>query len=193
MIGASVIYLSLLILVFLAMILKWPVHKRKKAVFSLASWVVIIFIIISIYSFRYELTNNRIFASLIPGHGYTDYSNALNFKKAVDGHFYIVAFIKNISIKFLVDTGATDTTLSLKDARKLGLDINGLAYTKRYNTANGIVKAAPITIKKIKIGRFIIENTPVTVNRTEMKHSLLGMSALSDFSISISNDILTIS
>lgn len=192
MITGNVIYLSLLILVFLAMLLRWPTHKRKKALLSLVGWVGIIFIIIGGYSFRHELLDNRIVASLIPGYGYTDSAQALNFKKALNGHFYITAKINNTSIKFLVDTGASDTTLSQIDAKKLGLDVDNLLYTKSYNTANGVVLGAPIKIEEMKVGRFIIKDTNATVNQSEMTNSLLGMSTLANFSLSITNDTLTI-
>ncbi|MBQ4875241.1 MAG: TIGR02281 family clan AA aspartic protease [Rickettsiaceae bacterium H1] len=193
MITANAIYLSLLILMFLGMVWRWPSHRRKKAVFSLVGWIGITFVIVLLYSFRYELTNNKIVAGLIPGYGYTDAYETLRFKKALDGHFYVIATVNNTSIKFLLDTGASDTTLSLQDAKKLGLNVNYLAYTKRYNTANGMVEAAPVTIKSIKIGKnFVVENIPVSVNKGKMKHSLLGMSALSNFSINIFNDTLTI-
>lgn len=174
------------------MIVKSHAFKYKNAIFSLVGWIGIILIIVLIYSFRHELLDNRVIASLAPGHGYSDSTHSLNFMKASNGHFYITAKINNTSIKFLVDTGASDTVISQNDAKKLGLNVETLPYTKTYHTANGDAKAAPITIKSIKIGQFIINDISAAVNKEAMQDSLLGMSALSEFSIKISNDTLTL-
>lgn len=192
MISANFIYLSVLLVILITIIWRWPAHKKKQAIFSLSLWMILIFAIISGYSFRYELLNNRIIATLIPGYSYTDSDHSVNFKKAMDGHFYINANIENTTIKFLIDTGASDTSFSLKDAIRLNIDVNRLEYTKKYNTANGTIEAAPITIHTMKIGPLIIKDIPAVVNKSQMKTSLLGMSALSGFHLEVSNDTLTI-
>ena len=192
MIG-NVIYLVIMLTICAYIVWQYPRNQRKKAISSLCIWIVIIFSIISLYSFRYDLLNNSVIANLIPGYAYTDNQYRVNFKKAANGHFYIIAKIGTTSIKFLVDTGATDVALSPHDAKRLNINLAELEYTKRYNTANGTIEGAPVMIKKIKIGPLTLENVAAVVNRSDMKESLLGMSALSEFDVSISNDTLTIS
>lgn len=176
----------------LTVILSWSSYQRKKALFSLASWVVIIFVIIAVYAFRYELLDNRVIATIMPGYGYTGKDNSINFEKASDGHFYINATINGVTIKFLVDTGASDISLSPSDARKLGLNPDDLFYSEEYNTANGIVEGAPIRIKHMKIGQFEIGDRAAVVNKAKMKYSLLGMKLLSDFTVNISGGTITL-
>ncbi len=194
MIDPNIIYFLVLFLIFLTAIWRWPANKRKQAMFSFASWIGIILIIVSLYSFRHELSNNRVVANLLPGYGYyTDLGHSINFKKAADGHFYIITKIGDVHIRFLVDTGASDITLSLQDARKLGIDLSKLTFNKIYHTANGIVTAAPIIIEKMEIGNLFMKKINASVNSTEIPYSLLGMSALSDFDIQISSNTLTLS
>ncbi len=193
MISANFAYLAVLVIMFTAMIWRLPAENKKKALKSFGIWGLIIFCTVVVYSFRFELMNTPVFASLFPGYGYTTGdAHELNFKKASDGHFYINAVINNVSIKFLVDTGASDTVLSPSDARKIGLDVRNLDYTKFYNTANGLVKAAPVLIQEIGIRDIRLNNVTAAVNQVGLEHSLMGMSALSDFAINIDQDRLQI-
>ena len=84
-----------------------------------------------------------------------------------------------MKIKFLIDTGASDVVLNPSDAVRLGFNLKQLSFDKIYNTANGIVRGAPVKLGRVKIGPIEITNVRASVNGADMVTSLLGMSFLS--------------
>ncbi len=101
---------------------------------------------------------------------------------ASDGHFYIVAELNGVGVRFAVDTGATDIVLSARDATRIGLDPAALSYFQRAQTANGTVETAPVTIDTLSLGGVSDRGVPAVVNRGDMDGSLLGMAYLARFS-----------
>ena len=98
-----------------------------------------------------------------------------------------------VPLRFLVDTGASDVVLSPRDADRLGFDVQGLAYTRRYRTANGSVYGAPVLIERMTIGPISVEGVRASVNGAQMGLSLLGMSFLSRLAgYDVSQETLTL-
>lgn len=95
------------------------------------------------------------------------------------GHFNLTVDVDGVPVNFLVDTGATDVVLSLKDAKRVGLDPAKLAFIGSAQTANGSVKTASATVESLSLGSLTFERVRVSVNGGEMDQSLLGMSFLS--------------
>jgi aspartyl protease family protein len=60
----------------------------------------------------------------------------------------------------------------------LGLQPEYLSYSMTAQTANGVVRGAPIRIKTLKVGPIVMQDIPATVNEAEMSVSLLGMEFL---------------
>ena len=94
------------------------------------------------------------------------------------GGFYVMAQINGQPIRFLIDTGASDTVLSPDDAHRLGLDSPGLTYSRLAETANGTGYGAPITVGRLTIGSIEMNQMPMVINKAPMTMSLLGMSFL---------------
>ena len=99
-------------------------------------------------------------------------------RRSPNGHFLLEAAVNGVSIRFLVDTGASDVVLSAADAERLRLNPGKLRYTQRYQTANGVVHAAPITLREVRIGQLEVYDVAASVNQGPMGLSLLGMSFL---------------
>lgn len=156
-------------------------------------WLLILLIVVTGYSYKHELLNNRIVSSLLPHRAIIDKNGTMLFRAAQDGHFYIEAEINGQKIQFMVDTGASDISISPRDAARIGLNPEKLAYTKAYHTANGIVKAAPVILGTITVGMVTLEHMPASVNSAEMDKSLLGMSFFKKLrGFSVQGDTLTI-
>jgi len=107
-----------------------------------------------------------------------DYES-VRFPADRDGHFRVDAMVNGVSVRFLVDTGASIVVLNPADAQHIGLDLDRLAYTDSAETANGKVSAAPITIQEILIGPIRLTDVAGAVDRQNTMTSLLGMSFLS--------------
>lgn len=105
----------------------------------------------------------------------------LEVPMARDGHAYLVAQVNGVDVRFVVDTGASVVALSRDDARKVGLDPDGLAYFGMAQTANGRVQTAPVTLKSVAIGGFTSRNVSGVVIDGDVGTSLLGMAFLRRF------------
>ncbi|MGY9016475.1 MAG: retropepsin-like aspartic protease family protein, partial [Rhodospirillales bacterium] len=79
------------------------------------------------------------------------------------------------------------------DARRLGINVETLNFSRRYATANGVVFGAPIRLDKIEIGPIVVKAVRASVNGADMRRSLLGMSFLERLNgFNISKNILTL-
>lgn len=94
------------------------------------------------------------------------------------GGFMVVGHLDGKPVRFLVDTGASDTVLSPDDAERLGYDLKTLKFDRPSETANGIGYGAEITAGKLAVGPISFDAVPVSINQAPMRQSLLGMSFL---------------
>ena len=88
------------------------------------------------------------------------------------GHFLANVEVDGVEMRFLVDTGATRVILSVEDAERLGLRLDGLDFNQRYNTANGVVSGASIVLPEVRIGNLWVEDVDASVIRTPLTFSL---------------------
>jgi aspartyl protease family protein len=100
-----------------------------------------------------------------------------------DGHFHLDAETNGARVRFLVDTGASTTVLTVPDARRAGIDVEGLAFNRPVQTANGVAYYASAWLNDLTIGPTHLGSVPVGVMpEGAMDTSLLGMSTLNRFS-----------
>ena len=146
----------------------------------LGTWAVLFAALILVYSYRdhFSTLGDRITAELLPAKGAQTGPASIAFSAEADGHYHVYGAVDGTSIRFLVDSGASDIVLSPADARMLGLQPEHLDYTMSAQTANGVVRGAPIRIKTLKVGPIVMQDISATVNEAEMSVSLLGMEFL---------------
>lgn len=94
------------------------------------------------------------------------------------GHFIVDASVNGETLTFLVDTGASSIYLTPRDAAALGWTPPRLTYSERYHTAAGEVRAAPVTLRSLRIGQLELYDLPASVGEEESSMSLLGMTFL---------------
>lgn len=104
-------------------------------------------------------------------------TNSLSLRAQPNGHVYLTATVNNVPIHFVVDTGATFVALSRQDAIRAGVAGN-LNYTFAMSTANGVAKAARVTLGGIRIGQLEVDDVEAMVMPGENGISLLGQSFL---------------
>jgi aspartyl protease family protein len=79
----------------------------------------------------------------------------------------------------MVDTGASAVALSYEDAQDVGLHPGNLDFNIPVSTANGVVKAAGVSLDKVEIdGVRVSDVQGLVMPEGVMRGSLLGMSFL---------------
>lgn len=154
------------------------------------TWILIFLGIVTAYAFRDEFgfVKDRVIAELLPQRGTVTTKAepgaeaSVSFRSRSGGHFVVEAVIRGETIRFMVDTGASDVVLTPADAQRIGLHPATLSYTQRYNTANGIVLGAPVTLDQVRIGPIVVDTVRASVNQAPMAGSLLGMTFLNRLS-----------
>lgn len=133
------------------------------------------------YSYRGDLgmVSDRVLGAVVPGHGTQVAPGMMRFQADDRGQFVIDATVDGTAIHFLVDTGAGGIALSKRDAERLGLEPDSLRYTIPISTANGMTRAAPVTLDAVAIGPMQAHSVRAVVNEGDLDQSLLGMSYLS--------------
>ncbi len=99
-------------------------------------------------------------------------------RKSADGHYWAEANVDGKAVRFLVDTGATAVSLTLDDARRLGVDIARLDYRYDVITADGKARAASVMLRSVSIAGARVDNVEALVIEKGLTTSLLGMSYL---------------
>ncbi|PVA12030.1 TIGR02281 family clan AA aspartic protease [Pelagivirga sediminicola] len=106
----------------------------------------------------------------------------IELPRAADGHYYLQASVNGAPVRFVVDTGASDIVLSRADAIAVGLHPDGLNFTGFANTANGVVRTAPVRLDSFDVDGLRDSGLRAVVNEGELDDSLLGMRYLQRFS-----------
>ena len=154
-----------------------------KAVKYFSIWAAIAMFVVILYSFRFDFleVKTRLVGELNPSHIQVNSSDKIIINMSYGNHFYANVKVNNKNIRFMIDTGATDMVLSLRDAKKAGINIAKLIFNKPYQTANGISYGASVVLKDVKFGNLNLKNVRASVNSSDMGVSLLGMSFLRNF------------
>jgi aspartyl protease family protein len=108
------------------------------------------------------------------------------------GHFLGNLSVNGVSLKYLVDTGASTVAFNSGDAKYAKID-----YEKgervQMSTANGEVSAYLVKLNTLKIGTITLNNVEATVNEGGSPTVvLLGMSALNRLDMKRDNSIMTL-
>lgn len=159
-------------------------------------WFVLGFGLVMGYTFRYELEHagNRLLGVMMPGRPVV-IGEAVTVYRAPGGQFVIDNVrIGSGRIEMLVDTGASATTLTQRDASRVGIDIDSLRFNYLVSTANGEALVARVRLPTLEIGPIILTNVDAFVTGPgALSTSLLGMNVLDRFSsIEIAGDQLTL-
>lgn len=96
------------------------------------------------------------------------------------GHFAVSARIDGRSIDLVVDTGASRIVLRQTAAARLGIFPRASEYIGRAQTANGVVKFAPVRLGSVEVNGITVRDVEAAVMPDEALHeNLLGMTFLS--------------
>jgi len=97
-----------------------------------------------------------------------------------NGHFEVAGDVDGRQMNFMVDTGASVIALTARDAAKLGIHPGASEYRAMVRTANGIVRAAPVTLDRVEIEDIVEYNVSALVLPDgALSDNLLGLTFLS--------------
>lgn len=104
---------------------------------------------------------------------------SLSLPSDARGHFVARPLVDGQSLTMLVDTGASSVALTEADARLLGLRPERAAYAVPLQTANGVVRGAPVRLRQVRLGTVLIRDVEaVILPEGALRTSLLGTSFL---------------
>ncbi len=108
------------------------------------------------------------------------------------GHFITTGVVNGVSLRFLVDTGATSVVLSSADARRAGVNyLTGARVLTQ--TANGVVPVYTVKLDTLRVGDITVNNVDAAViEGDKLPFALLGMSFLNRMEMRRDGSTLTL-
>jgi aspartyl protease family protein len=99
---------------------------------------------------------------------------------AIDGHFWVTAKVNGKPVKFLVDSGATMTTIDRGEAMAAGVDVS--ARRDQYvRTGNGIIRVSTGRAAELQVGGITRRDVGLQIADND-DLNVLGMNFLSSLS-----------
>ena len=124
---------------FIVLLISGLVVRRRGAAGAMfkyaTAWIVIAAILLIGYGMKDEAARlgRKLLSELVPSMGLAE-GQTMSFRAGTNGHFMVDALVDGHSgsqaIQFMVDSGASDVTLSLRDAERLGLDRAALKFDR---------------------------------------------------------------
>lgn len=179
---ANLLY-SLLFLVLVGSSLiarRLPIGQTLK--YALA-WVGIFAGAIVLFSFRHQAGQawEQVKRELNPG-APVQAGETVRILRGDGDHFAVDAKVNGRTVTFMIDSGATTTTMSTRDAAAAGVDVNEAGFDVVVETASGTATMRRARISRLQVGGIVRENVPILISDDVEELNLLGMNFLSSLS-----------
>ena len=102
----------------------------------------------------------------------------VRIRQAPDGHFWVTAEVNGEPVRFLVDSGATTTSISRETAERVGIEPSS-GFQAMVRTANGIVMVDRGRADRLEIGSIAREDVAVHISDAFGDMNVIGMNFLS--------------
>ena len=99
---------------------------------------------------------------------------------AIDGHFWVEGRVNGVPVKFLVDSGATMTTIDRETATRASVDV-APRPDQLVRTGNGVIRVSSGRAREVLVGGISRGNVGVQVAEHD-NLNVLGMNFLSSLS-----------
>lgn len=180
--SAEFIYL-IAILVFVAsafVVRKVPIGKGLQ---MFAGWVVIFLAIFVAFSLKDKIVDlaNQVLDERKAESTGLQVGEELRIKQSLDGHFWVDANVNGQKVRFLIDSGATTTSISTDTAASAGIEARG-GLPAVVQTANGVVRVARGRAERLQVGSIVREDMAVHISPAFGDMNVLGMNFLSSLS-----------
>ncbi|WP_375197716.1 TIGR02281 family clan AA aspartic protease [Sphingobium sp.] len=104
---------------------------------------------------------------------------ALRIPIAPDGHYWVEGMVNGTPARFLIDSGASVTALSVGTARASGLNFDLNAPGIPMMTANGKIDAKRSSISTLAVGPIRASNLDIVISPAFGEVNVIGMNMLS--------------
>jgi aspartyl protease family protein len=105
----------------------------------------------------------------------------LRIKQSLDGHFWVEGALNGKKVRFLIDSGATTTSISTETARRAGIKPSS-GMPALVQTANGTVSVDRGRADTLKVGMIERQRVAVHISEAFGEMNVLGMNFLSSLS-----------
>ncbi|QLC21492.1 TIGR02281 family clan AA aspartic protease [Parasphingopyxis sp. CP4] len=179
--GQSLIWAIVMLVIVGSALISRRIPIGQAAKMALA-WIAIFAVGLTIYAFRNDIASvaQRVWYEISPPETVAQ-GDALQIRKSPDGHFWVDVQLNGNVERFLVDSGATVTALSVGAAQRSGIQPSG-GYPMILNTANGAIAADRAEAATLIVGTIRRENMPVVIAEEFGGTNVLGMNFLSSLS-----------
>jgi aspartyl protease family protein len=144
------------------------------------AWVGIFAVAFVLFTFRGEAGAiwQRLTADFRPDTAQIE-NGTVRVRIGPDGHFHVKALLNGQETLFMIDSGATSTTLSDGAATQARLDVDETGFPVIVETANGTASARRARIERFSLGPITRTDMPALVSNGLGETNLLGMDFLS--------------
>jgi aspartyl protease family protein len=187
----NVLYLVLLLVLVVSSLIGTQLSVSKAVKLGLV-WVAIFGAAFALISFRGEfgVLGARLKSEVTGTAEPLVSGQTLRLTKRDDGHFWVDAKVNGQPVRFLVDSGATITTISAEAARAAGLEPGMRGDV--VGTANGTVFMPRVTAGLVEIGSLRRADLAVNINPADSTN-VLGMNFLSSLtSWGVQGDVMVL-
>lgn len=123
-------------------------------------------------------------------------NGSLELRLGPGGHYEVAGQVGAEPVRFIIDTGASLTSIPLLLGKRLGIrscspigfdvapaNVPGCCRPAIFHTANGTVEACVARVPSLRFGDFEVRNVQVALMPGVGERALLGMNVLKHFSI----------
>jgi aspartyl protease family protein len=153
-----------------------PIGQTLK---MMLAWALIFAAIFAMIALRHDFLalGRRIMAEVTGSANQQSQAGELRIRRSADGHFWADAEVNGRPLRFMIDSGATTTTLSDAAARSAGIEASD-NFGVMVDTANGTVVMQRASIARLRLGPIERENLAAHIAPGDMIN-VIGMNLLS--------------
>lgn len=159
---------------------RWSWGEVARDFKYLLYWGAILLGLVAVYGLRDDFARvwQGMLAELNPARAVATGEREVMLAAGADGHFRVETEVNGVTVKMIIDTGASDVALTRADARAIGVDVDALTFDRPVETAKGTAMVAPVLLERVRIGGIEVRNVEASVGDAGLTMSLLGMSFL---------------
>jgi aspartyl protease family protein len=158
-------------------------------------WVAIFAALFVAFSFRPEIKTiwDRVRSDMGGTANQKAVGNAVQITRGDDGHFSVRAVVNGTPVDFMIDSGATTTSLGSDAATAASVAVDENGFPVILDTANGKTSAKRGIIKELRIGDLVLRDHAVVVSQSFGDINVLGMNFLDSLkSWKVEGNIMTL-